>query len=67
METKPPTTPREDPELTTPGDGVRIETQEVRAGQRTGVWKILAGSLFLVLIGYALVSVFFIGGSADGA
>ena len=61
------TQPNPDPDATTPGTGVRVETDAVRAGYNFGVWKILAGSLVLVLVGYALVSIFFIGSSADGA
>ncbi len=67
METKPPAAPREDPDQTTPGDGVRVEIEDARAGYSFGVWKILAGSLALAVIGYVLVSMFFIGGPADGA
>lgn len=66
MQTKPPVTPRTDQNETTPGDGVRIEIDDARAGASFGVWKILAGSLFLALIGYAVISMFFIGDSASG-
>ena len=55
------------PEPDAPGNGKHISTDDARAGYNFGVWKILAGSLVLVIIGYALVSIFFIGGAADGA
>ena len=67
MRTDPIAHPDLDPDATTPGEGIRIDTDAVRAGYNFGVWKILAGSLALVIIGYALVSIFFIGGAADGA
>lgn len=64
MQTENSAPPRPEPDA--PGNGVHISTDDARAGYNFGVWKILLGSLVLVVIGYALVSIFFIGGSADG-
>ncbi len=65
MQTEKTAPPRPEPDAA--GNGVHISTDDARAGYNFGVWKILVGSLLLVIVGYALVSMFFIGASADGA
>jgi hypothetical protein len=35
-----------------------IETERVSGGRRVGLWKILAASLIIVVIGFALVAGF---------
>jgi len=65
MQTEKTDPPRPEPGAT--GNGVHISTDDARAGYNFGVWKILVGSLLLVIVGYGLVSVYFIGGSANGA
>lgn len=55
----PETPPTPDPDEATPGDGERIHPVEARAGSRFGVWKILAASLLLAILGMALITAFF--------
>lgn len=53
-----PTKATASPPETAPGAGERISTQEARGARKTGVWKILAASLVIVVIGFALVALF---------
>ncbi len=46
------------PPETAPGAGERVSTEEARGGRRAGVWKMLAASLLIVVIGFALVAFF---------
>lgn len=55
----PETPPAPDPDAATPGHGERVHPVEARAGNRFGIWKILAASLVLAVIGLALVTAVF--------
>lgn len=46
------------PPETAPGAGERVSTEEARGARRAGVWKMLAASLLIVVIGLALVALF---------
>jgi hypothetical protein len=53
----PPTVEQEtDPDISGLGEGDRIETEDARGGQSVGLWKILAGSMILVVLGFALMA-----------
>lgn len=51
--------PEPDPDTATPGDGERIHPVEARGGNRFGIWKILVASLFLAVVGMALITMVF--------
>lgn len=46
------------PPETAPGHGERVSTDEARGASRAGLWKMLAASLVIVIVGFALVAVF---------
>ncbi|MFN4023930.1 MAG: hypothetical protein ACK4MQ_03795 [Hyphomonas sp.] len=50
-----------DPDTATPGDGERIHPVDARAANRFGIWKVLAASLLLAVLGLALITALFNG------
>lgn len=46
------------PPETTPGAGENVSTDDARGARRAGLWKMLAASLLIVIVGFGLVAVF---------